>query len=323
MNVIKYSCAIVLAFVVLYACKKDDDGSGGDITVVPPEDRGEQQIKDDAALQDYLRTHFYNYESFETPPDDFDYRIVIDTIAGDNSDKVPLKDQVIVKTVNFFEVDYKLYILKVQEGVGEKATIADSTAITYKGQLLNGNVFDSAVTPVYFDLPGVISSSGQLNNTIEGFRQGLVGFGGASDIEISSDGSFVFSNDHGVGALFIPSGLGYFSRGPGNNSYEPLIFTLRVIQINKTDHDHDFLSSIDEDLNGNDNLYDDDTDEDGIPNYLDDDDDRDGTLTKDEITINDSNNDGIITLDEITFYDDDGDGIKNHLDADDRDMKNE
>ena len=306
---------------VLYACNDDDDQG---VTVVPPPDRGEKAIEDDAVIVQYLETHFYNYESFENPQENFDYSIVIDTIADSNSDKIPLLDQVTIKTIKFQDVDQKLYILNVQEGVGQKATVADSVAVIYKGQLLDGRVFDSSVTPVYFDLPGV-NALGQFTGVVEGFRQGLAGFGGATDIAIGGDGGILVSNDHGIGAIFIPSGLAYYVQdGPGIiGPYEPIIFTFKVIQINDTDHDRDFLGSINEDLNANDNLYDDDTDNDGLPNYLDSDDDGDGTQTRDEITVVDLNGDGIITLNEITFYDDDGDGIKNHLDPDDRDSKNE
>ncbi len=322
MNVRKYIFAIVLTLVALYACNNDDDDNNS--APAPLADRGEQAIEDDAALVSYLKTHFYNYESFDNPPADFDFKIVIDTIDADNSDKTALFDQVVTKTINFGDVDQKLYVLTEQEGVGQKATVADSTFVLYKGELLDGSIFDSAVTPIFFDLPGVLQS-GQFTGTVEGFRQGLAGFGGASSVSVSeTDGSIEFSNDHGIGAVFMPSGLAYFGAGRGLiGPYEPLVFTFEVVQINETDHDNDFFSSISEDLNNNNNLYDDDTDGDGVPNYLEVDDDGDGTLTRNEVTATDSNDDGVITLDEITFYDDDGDGIKNHLDPDDKETKSE
>ncbi len=324
MNVRKYIFVIVSTLAALYACNNDDDNGGGGIAPLP--DRTEQAAEDDAALVSYLKTHFYNYESFDNPPADFDYSIVIDTIAGDNSDKTPLMDQVETRVINFVDVDQNLYVLKEREGVGQKATIADSTFVLYEGQLLTGDVFDNAVTPVYFDLPGIISGTGQFTGVVEGFRQGIAGFGQASDITVSDvDGSIEFSNDYGIGAVFMPSGLAYYTdNGPGIiGSFDPIVFTFKLIQVNETDHDNDFFSSISEDLNGNNNLYDDDTDGDGFPNYLEADDDGDGTLTRDEITVNDINMDGIITPNEITLYDDDGDGISNHLDSDDTDPKND
>ncbi|WP_106792621.1 FKBP-type peptidyl-prolyl cis-trans isomerase [Aquimarina sp. Aq78] len=324
MNVIKYSCAIVLALVVLYACKKDDDDGGG--TAVPPRDRGEQQITDDAALQDYLRTHFYTLEDVfinndATP----EYQLAkLDTIADANIGEQSILDSPLLTTkkITRNDVEYTLYILNLNQGEGtHQPTFADSTLVTYQGELLykptaSNRVFDNAVNPVWFDLVSVV----------EGFRESLVDFKGASSFVQNGDGS-VTHTGYGNLVVFMPSGLAYFNEArPSIPAYSPLIFNIQLYKVNQADHDRDGLPSYLEDIDGDRLLLrdaNDDTDQDTAPDYLDNDDDRDGTLTKDEITVNDSNNDGFITLDEITFYDDDGDGIKNHLDADDRDLKNE
>lgn len=325
MNVIKYSCAIVLALVVLYACKKDDDDGGG--TVVPPRDRGEQQITDDAALQDYLRTHFYTLEDvFVNNDATAEYQIAkFDTIADTNIGEQSILDSPLLtaKKITRNDVEYTLYVLNLSEGEGAyQPTFADSTLVTYRGELLykpksSNKVFDSAINPVWFDLVSVV----------EGFRESLVDFKGASSFVENSDGS-VTHTGYGNLVVFIPSGLAYFNQPPsggGISAYSPLIFNIQLYKVNQADHDRDGLPSYLEDIDGDRLVLDanDDTDQDSAPNYVDNDDDRDGTLTKDEITVNDINKDGFITLDEITFYDDDGDGIKNHLDADDRDLKNE
>jgi hypothetical protein len=58
-------------FIAVFAvsCDKDDDGPN--VEPIPPRDRAEQEIDDQVALQEYLDTHFYNYEEFENPPADF------------------------------------------------------------------------------------------------------------------------------------------------------------------------------------------------------------------------------------------------------------
>lgn len=72
--------------------------------------------------------------------------------------------------------------------------------------------------------------------------------------------------------------------------------------------DNDGIPAIDEDLNGDGNLFNDDTDGDGIPNFLDTDDDNDNVPTQAEIVNND--NPGVLP-------DFDEDGIPNYLDEDD------
>ncbi|WP_109300455.1 hypothetical protein [Aquimarina sp. AU474] len=182
----------------------------------------------------------------------------------------------------------------------------------------NRRVFDSSVTPVWFDLVSII----------EGFREAATDYRGASGSTITGDGSVDFNDDFGNLTVFIPSGLAYFDvppLGTGIGTYKSLIFNIQLYAVNESDHDRDGIPSYLEDLD-NDRLVldsDDNTDNDASPNYLDTDDDGDGTQTRDEITVNDANEDGFISLDEITFYDDDGDGIQNHLDPDDRDSKND
>ncbi|WP_062061045.1 FKBP-type peptidyl-prolyl cis-trans isomerase [Aquimarina longa] len=323
MNVIKYSCAIVLVVLALYSCKKDDDGGA---TVTPPRDRGEQQIADDKLLQDYLKTHFYTPEDVDVNNDAVvEYQIVkFDTIAGDNSSKEAIFNSSLLTTkkVTKNDVEYILYILNLDKGEGKsQPTFADFAYTTYKGELLyskSTKVFDSAITPVWFDLASVV----------DGFREAVVDFKGATDPNPmpNNDGSTTYT---GFGRLvvFMPSGLAYFNatNQPNIPAYSPLIFNIQLYNAKQADHDGDGIPSYLEDLDGDGVVFDldDDTDGDKTPNYADSDDDKDGTLTKDEITVKDLNGDGVITLDEITFYDDDNDGIKNHLDFDDRDLKNE
>lgn len=297
----------IIFLAVLGACRNDDDNP----QFIEARERSEEAPNSTAIIEEYLQTHFYNYEEFENPTPDFDFRIVFDTIAGDNSDKIPLIDQVSSKMVKDRldqDVSYRLYYLKVREGGGEQPNFPDFATVTYEGTYLNKEVsaapyterFDSSVVPVTFDLTGVVN----------GFQDGMIEFFGATDIIENPDGTVSFE-DFGIGAVFMQSGLGYYVTTPQGSSipvYAQLIFTFQLYEVREGDQDEDGIPSIDEDLNGNLLEEDDDTDSDGLPNFFDSDDDNDGRPTRDEIIINE---DGT-----ITFPDEDGDGIVDYLDSD-------
>ena len=299
MRLNKLFIASLFLAVFAISCEKDDDGGGTE--VIPPRDRGEQEIADQEALVEYLNTHFYNYEDFQNPPSDFDYRVRLDTLDAENADKTPLieSDLLEKKVITRNEVDYTINIIKVMEGAGEKAKFSDSTFVSYRGELLNRESFDASTTPVWFDLV----------NTIPGFGQSLNEFAGASGFEVNADNTITWSNDFGIGSVFIPSGLGYFSTArTGIPAYSPLVFNIQVFAANEADHDHDGIPSYMEDLDGDENVLNDDTDGDLIANFSDPDDDGDFVATKEEIVIKE---DGT-----LEFPDTDGDGTPDYLDKD-------
>ena len=288
----------LLLCALLFSCNKDDNGDDG---TVPVRDRAEQELADQEALQTFLETHFYNYKQFENPSANFDYVIRIDTINAANADKTPLIDSDLLeeKIVTRENVDYKIYILKVREGVKDRPTFADSTLVSYRGELLNQDMFDNSITPVWFDLTRVVT----------GFAQTLPEFKGASGFTVNQDNTVTFNNDYGIGAVFMPSGLGYFSTPQVSiPSYSPLIFTFNLYGVNEADHDGDGVPSWMEDLNEDEILGNDDTDGDLIPNYSDADDDNDRIPTREEINISEE---GI-----LTFPDKDNDGVPDYLDKD-------
>ena len=77
-------------------CKNDDDGGP---EAIPPSLLSDVAPEDDETIREFLNTHFYNYEDFDTPPSDFDYKIVIDTIAGENAGKKPLMEDAVPLTI--------------------------------------------------------------------------------------------------------------------------------------------------------------------------------------------------------------------------------
>ena len=308
---------LFLAIVALaWSCKKDDET---DVETVPPRLLSEVAVEDDAEIREYLQTHFYNYEEFAAPPENFDFKIKIDTIAGENAGKTPLMEQVESEVINVpssefgrddgEEIQHTLYYLKVREGVGKSPTIGDFTVLHYEGLYLDGNLFDASSN---------VPSRQYLPLTVRGYGVAITHFKtGIGPIE-NGDGTVSF-DDYGIGMIFIPSGLGYFDDRNRNQNivvpaYTPVIFKVDVLAYEPdTDFDKDGIPSILEDLNGDGNLGNDNTDKDietqsVLPNHIDPDDDGDGTPTSEEIVIDANGN--------ITFPDTDGDGTPDYLDKD-------
>ncbi len=307
---------------ILFSCSNDE---GDNFQVVPPRGLAEVEAEDAADLIEYLQTHFYNYEDFDNPPAGFDFRIVLDTIAGDNTDKTPLIDQVssetrTIQSGEFFldneeTVDHTFYYLNARPGGGVRPSVADSVFIRYKGSLLTGESFDASENfGVWFDLA-----------QLQGPQQGARGVSEATPF-FESGTNFIENPDgtvtvegYGVGLMFMPSGLGFFNVPQGIvPSYSPLIFAIDLFAVNPTDHDRDGIPSIQEDLDGDGYLYNDNTDEEAeratgqlirFSNFLDPDDDQDGTPTRDEIELDEEGN-------LISTPDSDGDGIPDYLDPD-------
>ena len=302
------------AGIFLIGCNGDDDV----IEEETPRDPVEQAAEDEATLQAYLQTHFYNYEEFENPPAGFDYVIRFDTIAGENSNKTPIIDSDLLdfKNVTHEDIDYKMYILKVREGVGRQLTFADSAYAAYQGVLTNRIIFDSnTAVPTWFDLPGFITRDGQGRflqsggNYVPGFSPGLTEFREGSGFTVNQDNTVTWKEDYGIGAMFMPSGLGYYASAVGAiPSYSPIIFSFKLFRAVEADHDNDGIPSWMEDLDGDGDLYNDDTDKNGFPNHSDPDDDGDGTPTRREIIIKE---DGT-----IEFPDTNNNGTPNYLDPD-------
>lgn len=282
---------------VFNSCKKDET-----IQTIPLRDRGEEATAAQIEIEAFLATHFYNYDEFVNPTADFNYKIKFDTIAGDNINKIPLAEQVVSKMVKDrreSNLSYKFYYLKASQGGGDSPNFPDVIFARYQAITLKTlKTFDEATTPARFDL----------TRTIDGFQDGMIEFNAAESDLINPDGTVSYSN-FGVGAIFVPSGLGYFNEpGADRPAYSQLIFTFNLMSTIEGDQDMDGVPSVMEDLNGNGLEEDDDTDGDGIPNLFDADDDGDLRPTSDEITIN---SDG-----SITFPDVDNDGTPDYLDAD-------
>ena len=281
---------LIPLFLIFSQCKKDDNESEYVIREYSDQVNVDHQI-----IEDYLRTHTFNYEDFNNQ---INTDVRIDELAGLNSSKQSLYDLANIKTIDVVDsngnnVTHNLYYIIAREGLNDKPSVADSVYLTYNGLLTDGYVFDNRKFPIWFDLA----------TSLEGFREGVSELRTGNYTE-NPNGTISF-NSFGVGIFIMPSGIAYFENtSSGIPEYSPLIFSVKLMTYTPTDHDNDGILSIFEDIDGDGKPFRDDSDGDNLWNMYDVDDDGDGVLTVNEI---DKNNDNVID-------DSDNDGVPDYLD---------
>ena len=267
--------AILLAFS---SCKDDDDS----IQSVQIRDRTEQQVEDKDSILEYLSSHYYNSSLFETSGDHKYTDIVIAEL--EEGQDVPeghtlLLNAIDTHYVTYLETEYEFYVLNLNQGGGASPKFTDELRVRYEGSsILTGEVFDAIVTPEDLLLQG---DGFNTFGTVKAWQLVMPMFSTSSDFSYNN-GSIVYT-DFGLGMMFVPSGLGYFSSTNTGRSYDNLIFKFELLQFEEKDHDGDGIPSYAEDIDGDEDVFSDDTDGDQFPNYIDADDDGDGVDTFDEL----------------------------------------
>jgi hypothetical protein len=289
----------VLMLGFIFSCSDDDDAAE------QVELRDPEEVRDENMLQikGFMETHFYRFE--DNPQNSNFQNIVFDTIAGDNANEEPVINSKFLesKSVTQQDVEYTLYYLKFREGSESvrQPTFADSVLVTYRGfSLFKNRIFDGSPNPIWFDL---------INN-IRGFYEVMDEFRGSTSFEQNPDGTISFDDDFGIGTVFIPSGIAYYSAPPSGSGiaiYEPIIFNIQLYKSKESDHDRDGVPSWMEDINEDRRITNDDSDGDNIPDFADINDDGDGTLTEDEIEFDTEGN--------LIFPDSNGNGTPDYLDS--------
>ncbi len=278
-NIFKALSFVVLA-ILFAGCPKDDS-----ITIEPPRPFAEQKPIDEAAIDDFLATHFVTIDA--------DYNTTF-TLIEDGGTETPIKDMpnLTFKTVERNDLTYKLYYLMLNEGdvvEGINPIKVDSVFVAYKGSLLDGTIFDQQTAPVWFGLDNVIPGWAEI---VPNFKTGKTNFDPATG-EISY-------SDFGAGVMFLPSSFGYYNETRGLiPSYAPLIFNFKLVGQKYRDHDLDRILTVHEYYDSSGSIM--DTDGDGAPNYLDVDDDGDGILTKEEIKFSYVNSVGVTKYEYYQF----------------------
>ena len=279
------------------ACNKEDDPEP-----TPIRDYATQYSADMDAIKKYLKTHSYTVDANQNVTFTIVPELSASSIWG--SDAANHKPEVLELSVDLHNITYTVYYLKLTEGTGNKPCNYDSVLAAYKGELMDGTDTQAATV---FDQNQDPQSYFNLATTIKGWQEIFPKFK-TGTYASNPDGTISYSN-FGAGVMFLPSGLAYYSNATTNiPSYSPLIFSFKLYEIQRNDHDLDGIYSYLEDVNGDGYLRNtDDTDGDGTPNFLDVDDDGDSYLTKNEIK---KNEDGT-----ITYYDTDLDLIPDYLDS--------
>lgn len=305
MNKFKYFFILVIALTGLVSCNKDDDN---DIVLEPLRDYVVQYATDKATIESYLNTHYIVITENEGDVEDMD--VVIDSIENPAT-QVPIMSykanvgtavfpQLKSKNVDLHGVTYELYYLVLREGTGESPMNTDGVLASYSGSYLSTvaktDKNPEYITTTFFEQARFPQNFLDLTGTIRGWGETFPEFktGNATG---EDDGTINYKN-FGAGVMFLPSGLAYYSGSGSIPAYRPLIFSFKLYQIQRLDHDNDGVLDMYEDVNGDGYVRDyrstilypnapvnpDDTDKDGIPDFLDIDDDGDGYTTRSEIT---------------------------------------
>lgn len=326
----KYLIGLSL-LITMFSCNNDDDGP----FIEPLRERGPQAMVDDAILVDFLTTHAYNDLDFEkenhtlTNNDIIFYKIENDAIDTNRSSKQRLIDSNKLLKIKVKEsgIEQTLYILQIREGSGRPVSRVDDVNTSFRGNninnvnnitSINSTIIEGSETEIGW-LSLFINSNTQ---SIPGLSVGLSQFKTASAgndqepcnvYKIGDTGEIkIENNDFGIGALFIPSGLGFYGRliqNTGIREYNNLVYTFSLFNVDYLDHDGDgVLSRIEliDPKNADITFTDFDTDNDGIANFLDSNDDGDKKLTIDEIVILDNSD---IDYDCDGIFDNDNEGI--------------
>ncbi len=281
---LKFSLYLLVVVTVFISCEPDD----GPTNTFTEEDRTEQQIVDDSTLVAYLESHYYNSDFFESGSNHKYTDIIITELPQDDEgnyldmpdpdQNTLLIDAVETHMTEFLEVDYEYYILRLNQGEGGAPNFPDEVRVRYEGSsVVSEEVFDSRVTPIDISLVGNGFTS---FGTIKAWQLVMPSF--SSALDFSLDNGIVNYNNFGLGVMFVPSGLAYFSGITTGSSYDNLIFKFELLQFEESDHDTDGIPTYLEDLDGDLDVNNDDTDDDSFPNFIDLDDDGDGIATSNE-----------------------------------------
>jgi FKBP-type peptidyl-prolyl cis-trans isomerase FkpA len=266
-----FKILFVIAITVSFSsCNKDDDNKAE-----PLRDYTVQYAADIDSIDDYLDTHYMEVDA--------DFNVTYTEIPeGGTQQSIRLQtdyplDFVMVNNEDH-DVNYKVYYIKLREGLGRKPTEVDSVHVAYRGTLINDTQFDLAQNPIWF----------QLQEVVPGWSEIIPKFKTAGTYDDSEGPDPVDFQEYGAGVMFLPSGLGYYGNSSPSGTiagYSPLIFSFKLMELRYKDHDRDGILSKDEGdpTDPTIKLIKYDSDGDGTPNLYDVDDDGDHFLTKNEI----------------------------------------
>ena len=248
---------IILLFTIgltVISCSKSDSNTE------PLRDYTEQYNKDLTSIETYMQTHYMTVTNNAGTTEDQDVEFHLIEAGGTQTSiwaqtDYPIQTRLITVRQNDIDVNYKIYYLKLREGFGPESQSpcnVDRVLTSYRGEYIHNvttNVdgvdvttiesteFEEVINPQsYFNLTGVIRGWSEI---FPQFKTG--GYFG------NPDGTLSYEN-FGAGVMFVPSGLAYYSGGSGIPAYSPLIFSFKLYEIQRVDHDLDGIDSYLEDI---------------------------------------------------------------------------
>jgi FKBP-type peptidyl-prolyl cis-trans isomerase FkpA len=278
----------ILAVITLVSCSKNDTPG-----VTPKRPYPEQYSKDIDTIDKFIDSHYMTVDA--------NYNVTFNRLPTDgsqqsirNQTEFPLEFRMVQNDDH--GVNYKVYYIKLREGVNERPTAVDSIHVAYDGQSLYSKqeeILPSTTPKTYnYFIENTQSENNQYpvwfktDDLVQGWSKIIPYFKTGTYDNTPSPNPVTFEN-YGAGIMFIPSGLGYYQTVQGViPAYSNLVFSFKLYELRYRDHDGDGILSKDEVPIGSDFLYDPidyDSDGDGTPNYFDVDDDDDRVLTKNEI----------------------------------------
>jgi hypothetical protein len=323
MNKFKFYFIVVFAAVSVLSCSNNDP----DVTVEPPRDYATQYKTDIELIEEYLKT---NYITVVQNPGKFDDQdVTIAKITDPNTQRsimsyldAPTFPKLLTREVFQNNITYTLYYLVLREGKKDAVTgyggvspcNVDGVFTSYRGTYLSRSAATASpaneVTATFFEEAKFPQATLSLNNVIRGWSEAFPKFKSGTS-KINGDGTVSYF-DFGSGVMFLPSGLGYYNSGSGViPAYSPLVFSVKLYNVQRLDQDNDGVFSFQEDLDNDGYVYDyrntlnyptapedkiryaDDTDKDGLANFIDVDDDGDNYTTLLEITKPAGTNSGL------------------------------
>lgn len=296
---LKYFVAAAAISLLTISCNKDDDG------IAPIRDYATQYATDLGHLETFLKTHSIQVSTSSQAIND--QNVTFNAVTEGSPNALWNDSRLTFRMVRANGVEYKMYYLKLREGGGNDAANlkpkpcnVDAVYAAYHGYYIyahtatdaNGNTSTTLNLNSFENTP-LPTQMFELQNLVRGWSEVMPQFRGGTPTGV--EGEPMNFDNFGAGIMFLPSGLGYFNQSNSSiPAYVPLIFTFKLLDIKRLDHDLDGIPSYLEDIDGDGYIYHfteadgfgpnpDDTDGDGIPDYRDVDDDGDNVLTKREL----------------------------------------
>ncbi|MGV9003855.1 FKBP-type peptidyl-prolyl cis-trans isomerase [Flavobacterium sp.] len=328
MNKVLKSILLVFGLVLVASCSKSDSS-----TLAPLRDYEVQKAADMASIETFMKTHYMTVTSSPGTDDDMDVTYTVIPAGGtqvsiwDQTDYPRMTREVTVRQGDA-DVVYNVYYLMLREGSGAESKSpcnVDSVLAGYRGEFLSsksetvGSVTTTTIGGTEFEENRSPSAFLPLTSVIRGWSEVFPKLKTGTYTD-NADGTITYG-DFGAAVLFIPSGLAYFRNAQSTIPvYSPLVFSVKLFEIQRNDQDGDGIFSYQEDINNDGYVLSlpagvvnpDDSDGDGIPDFLDSDDDGDGFLTKYE--IKNLADDTTYTFENIPTCGAAGNGKKRYLD---------